>query len=58
MERLDVSQGMNAMRLAPDEEVVDGAGVGFVGMAITEIRSEEIDEAASGGISAMGNQLR
>ena len=56
MERLHGGERTHAVRLAPGEEFRDGPPVGFAGIAVADVRGEEIDEAPRRGLAAGGDQ--
>jgi hypothetical protein len=43
---------VHPVRRAPAQELADVALVGFAGIAVTDVRSEEVDEAPRGVLAA------
>ena len=48
----------DASRLAPTEEIADGAAVGAARVRVPDVGGEELDEAPGGAVAGAGDERR
>jgi hypothetical protein len=56
--RLDAAEIVNPSAIAPAEKVTDGAAVGATGVRVSDVRREELEEAARGVLAGAGDDRR
>jgi hypothetical protein len=56
MDGLHAAERAHALRLAPGQELADGAAIGFARMAVADIGGEEVNEAARRRLTAGSDQ--